>query len=133
MRQPVIFDFESGEVKRLSMSNCDVNMARFFPDNVHVLVALLDVSQRESSAHLVVANSHTGKVVKRLDTFGSGTSSMTFASDASVFATTPFGKSMIQLWRGESMEPIADLPTNCLLYTSPSPRDQRGSRMPSSA
>ena len=25
------------------------------------------------------------------------------------------------------------LPTPCLLYTSPSPRDQRGSRMPSSA
>ena len=24
-------------------------------------------------------------------------------------------------------------PTTCLLYTSPSPRDQRGSRMPSSA
>ena len=24
-------------------------------------------------------------------------------------------------------------PTDCLLYTSPSPRDQRGSRMPSSA
>ena len=24
-------------------------------------------------------------------------------------------------------------PKNCLLYTSPSPRDQRGSRMPSSA
>ena len=26
-----------------------------------------------------------------------------------------------------------DWPTSCLLYTSPSPRDQRGSRMPSSA
>ena len=26
-----------------------------------------------------------------------------------------------------------DLPVICLLYTSPSPRDQRGSRMPSSA
>ena len=26
-----------------------------------------------------------------------------------------------------------DLPYSCLLYTSPSPRDQRGSRMPSSA
>ena len=26
-----------------------------------------------------------------------------------------------------------DLRTDCLLYTSPSPRDQRGSRMPSSA
>ena len=25
------------------------------------------------------------------------------------------------------------LPTTCLLYTSPSPRDQRGYRMPSSA
>ena len=28
---------------------------------------------------------------------------------------------------------IADLARSCLLYTSPSPRDQRGSRMPSSA
>ena len=28
---------------------------------------------------------------------------------------------------------IGDLPVGCLLYTSPSPRDQRGSRMPSSA
>ena len=28
---------------------------------------------------------------------------------------------------------IQDYNTNCLLYTSPSPRDQRGSRMPSSA
>ena len=26
-----------------------------------------------------------------------------------------------------------EIPTSCLLYTSPSPRDQRGSRMPSSA
>ena len=28
---------------------------------------------------------------------------------------------------------LDDLPRSCLLYTSPSPRDQRGSRMPSSA
>ena len=28
---------------------------------------------------------------------------------------------------------LDELPGNCLLYTSPSPRDQRGSRMPSSA
>ena len=28
---------------------------------------------------------------------------------------------------------LIPLPYNCLLYTSPSPRDQRGSRMPSSA
>ena len=28
---------------------------------------------------------------------------------------------------------IGSHPSRCLLYTSPSPRDQRGSRMPSSA
>ena len=28
---------------------------------------------------------------------------------------------------------FAESPDSCLLYTSPSPRDQRGSRMPSSA
>ena len=31
------------------------------------------------------------------------------------------------------VEPAAILCLTCLLYTSPSPRDQRGSRMPSSA
>ena len=30
-----------------------------------------------------------------------------------------------------SLQGIADILTGCLLYTSPSPRDQRGSRMPS--
>ena len=37
-------------------------------------------------------------------------------------------------WKGKKINPKTayyDLP--CLLYTSPSPRDQRGSRMPSSA
>ena len=35
----------------------------------------------------------------------------------------------------EEREFLSEAPTNstCLLYTSPSPRDQRGSRMPSSA
>ena len=33
---------------------------------------------------------------------------------------------------GDSLRPGAQA-TSCLLYTSPSPRDQRGSRMPSSA
>ena len=31
------------------------------------------------------------------------------------------------------MDKVNQLNQNCLLYTSPSPRDQRGSRMPSSA
>ena len=33
----------------------------------------------------------------------------------------------------EIMQRLRQLPSICLLYTSPSPRDQRGSRMPSSA
>ena len=33
----------------------------------------------------------------------------------------------------DDIPPIEDQPRTCLLYTSPSPRDQRGSRMPSSA
>ena len=34
---------------------------------------------------------------------------------------------------GFIIEKATELGVNCLLYTSPSPRDQRGSRMPSSA
>ena len=46
--------------------------------------------------------------------------------------------SSLSLWlkeEGLSRSTIVDLdnPSSCLLYTSPSPRDQRGSRMPSSA
>ena len=35
--------------------------------------------------------------------------------------------------RANMMQSFANDPISCLLYTSPSPRDQRGSRMPSSA
>ena len=36
-------------------------------------------------------------------------------------------------WRTAAVMAMAPPPETCLLYTSPSPRDQRGSRMPSSA
>ena len=36
-------------------------------------------------------------------------------------------------WDSMAYDPDLDLLYICLLYTSPSPRDQRGSRMPSSA
>ena len=35
--------------------------------------------------------------------------------------------------KGDIYEKLLEKFPNCLLYTSPSPRDQRGSRMPSSA
>ena len=46
-------------------------------------------------------------------------------------------KSNVPEWAGgHTFNPVNGLtrnPWDCLLYTSPSPRDQRGSRMPSSA
>ena len=51
-------------------------------------------------------------------------------------------KQILKAWRLELMEEVDRTVTHmkdeaanfpCLLYTSPSPRDQRGSRMPSSA
>ena len=36
-------------------------------------------------------------------------------------------------WVKKEVTPIIEQYNDCLLYTSPSPRDQRGSRMPSSA
>ena len=42
--------------------------------------------------------------------------------------------SVVKRWkRGTPLESAQTVFTGCLLYTSPSPRDQRGSRMPSSA
>ena len=45
------------------------------------------------------------------------------------------GESGQAKWRFSDVYPVLklSLSSNCLLYTSPSPRDQRGSRMPSSA
>ena len=60
-----------------------------------------------------------------------------------VFALTRIGGSPIGIYLSHEMSPAEvqemkerfhlDKPVPCLLYTSPSPRDQRGSRMPSSA
>ena len=49
--------------------------------------------------------------------------------------TTPTGVFEVQrhVDPNRHSDPIGDLAVTCLLYTSPSPRDQRGSRMPSSA
>ena len=43
-------------------------------------------------------------------------------------AGLPRGRAVVQAVKGG-----LNIPNPCLLYTSPSPRDQRGSRMPSSA
>ena len=60
------------------------------------------------------------------------------APDAFALTTTAGGAEDAENDEGAVVEPPFDpmapaVPQNCLLYTSPSPRDQRGSRMPSSA
>ena len=49
-----------------------------------------------------------------------------------VSAEEPHAKVTLSLYPGLNDVQLAEL-ESCLLYTSPSPRDQRGSRMPSSA
>ena len=52
-----------------------------------------------------------------------------------IFLGTPFfdGNGDIVAAADPTLTPFTGAFTTCLLYTSPSPRDQRGSRMPSSA
>ena len=50
-----------------------------------------------------------------------------------VFADNAVGGALTNVHTGPVDFIAADYPNTCLLYTSPSPRDQRGSRMPSSA
>ena len=40
---------------------------------------------------------------------------------------------LVEVHTDEGLSGVGSVFTGCLLYTSPSPRDQRGSRMPSSA
>ena len=40
---------------------------------------------------------------------------------------------LLEQWHRDRLKHDVILLNDCLLYTSPSPRDQRGSRMPSSA
>ena len=55
----------------------------------------------------------------------------TFLAMASFTGQHPAGQNLI--WNGICAFVLGGLAIVCLLYTSPSPRDQRGSRMPSSA
>ena len=58
-------------------------------------------------------------------------------ADKSVLIHCPAGLAVMAKFElngwGFNTTPQAALNNRCLLYTSPSPRDQRGSRMPSSA
>ena len=59
------------------------------------------------------------------------------AGEAGVPFFTISGSDFVEMFVGVGASRVrdmfADARKNCLLYTSPSPRDQRGSRMPSSA
>ena len=69
---------------------------------------------------MIVDLNHTGLVVKNLD------ESVSFYRDV-------IGLSLVRNVERKGLSISKVLGYTCLLYTSPSPRDQRGSRMPSSA
>ena len=58
--------------------------------------------------------------------------SLTTIATAQDSGDKPVDEMKIAIKSAELQQQLAD-PSICLLYTSPSPRDQRGSRMPSSA
>ena len=80
-----------------------------------------------------------GSLVQR---YSDGSTYVEFADGTSKY-TDPYGQTSrtISIGEGDSLGWVTQYDDgstyteyeNCLLYTSPSPRDQRGSRMPSSA
>ena len=89
--------------------------------NWHAIMSLLDPSYKGGSANNDNSFKNGGRKKKKSygkkDTYKSGKPRRDSSRDDASFG----GKKK------------AKAPYNCLLYTSPSPRDQRGSRMPSSA
>ena len=90
----------------------------------------MNVTAGASSPPAVEYEWNTGDTEGSLENISAGTYTIT--------VTSPFGCSASAEATIDDPSPVNALATiesdyNCLLYTSPSPRDQRGSRMPSSA
>ena len=90
-----------------------------------------DINQSVERLELLVKSSRILTLQARIPKFQVHNEEILGATPVSqnqiqVFAKTP-GSTQLNLWDTN------DKLYTCLLYTSPSPRDQRGSRMPSSA
>ena len=82
---------------------------------------------------LGTAPSELGKTINDLQQI-SGNSALSDAEKKLVDDIIAEVRTAQEVYRVETQAPISgDEDATCLLYTSPSPRDQRGSRMPSSA
>ena len=82
-------------------------------ERISALPKCIWVDRRPARAHLNVSDRHLDRQASR----GSA-----FQHSGNAFGSTGVGR-----------ERLSALPKCCLLYTSPSPRDKRQSRMPSSA
>ena len=83
-----------------------------FHNTLDVLVEIDDMLEKHRNHHVILASHHP--------IYSDGPFGGQFSIKHHLFPTTEIISSLY-------------LPLPCLLYTSPSPRDQRGSRMPSSA
>ena len=79
-----------------------------------------EIPETESDAELDTGDSHSGGTISDVDE----------ESDDNIDSRPSEAAKEKRIAR--QLRQLGDY-TNCLLYTSPSPRDQRGSRMPSSA
>ena len=90
----------------------------------------LEVSfDADSGTLTVVATEENDSIVISL--FSNGT--VQLGSELTSFDGTSIQQIDVSGLGGADQIDLSDVRTDCLLYTSPSPRDQRGSRMPSSA
>ena len=108
---------EAGE--SISFAEINTSLGRVFADEL----GFFEIASEQipmSGLHLRVSHPDY------MDGFRNVYPSLTSEAFTTIQLTTP---SMDQFTSSEGVE----LSMSCLLYTSPSPRDQRGSRMPSSA
>ena len=102
----------------LHLERCLKDLRERFAKGIHIHVSKPIVSFRESVCGGISSNVEIPKMEENENGMNDG-------NDGSVFRIeTPSESSGSKTW---------DASMFCLLYTSPSPRDQRGPRMPSSA
>ena len=91
--------------------------------------------QRFQPAAVVDLNVVAVAAAPAVQTVGNGDGAICGGEDRRTLGTGNVGAGVGAYLAGDGVHAVTKLRGNrtCLLYTSPSPRDQRGSRMPSSA
>ena len=108
-------------------------LLRWNDGEADIKVVTVDINEKNSGEHrmwLRLSNPTNGALLHN----GQHTVAYGVIDDGTISSDAVFYDSnAVNSGDGSLGNPFNDIYTACLLYTSPSPRDQRGSRMPSSA